>query len=1635
MAIPVFDSSGAVAVGTSGNLSVNFPGTISAGDFLLLTFYQRDDATVATPTDFTLIGTATGSGSQRTYAWFKVADGTETGSVTIATTGGNVQMGIMHRYTGGNTIEGIGTLDNHDKTVSHPSITTTGTDRLAIAVTSINDNEEASIESFTGETGGDFTLDDDEFTTTGSDGHLSVQSAGMASSGTISGGSWTIDTPNDESWGTVGFALFFVTPAIPKVKAFRFYDDDGSPSESASTALAAQDTDITVDAAEADDVVHLRLRVDETNAGNGKTTDDWQLQSKLNAGSWQDVNGGSTNVRSADILGATPVLVDHTKQINTTKTATITLTKPSPVNTGDLLLLLVGTESTSPNQWTDNLTGWNVHLATQVNTESHAIFWRIADETEDTTIDVVAASSNGLMGYYLVISGVDTSDPFSGGFVDTDPTDASVHTFNEVTTDRGNCLGFYYANYGDDGTTFTVALDWIEKDEGTGAISGDIISSCFGTQSLTTAGASGDAVVTASVSVGAGGTLFAVQPDFTSGSALTDGAATTNRASAANWTLKDSTTLVRTAGSGDFDVTIPGGTPSEGDIVIVGVWSDNNLNGTTEGVTETGYTDIYLAAGSAPGFHLAYKIMGATPDTVVQVTPESAKDSPVIVQVWSGVDTANPIDATRTTDSGIDDGMPDAPSYTTITDDALVFAVGGLANIAEASVTVPSGYSNLSAQETSDGAPSDCTGMIASKQLATAGAENPAVFGGSGDDSWESVTFALRPDPGTGIGNPGSGSFVAGEQESKNGLIEDRQLTASNFTEHVFAIRLISANLVNTDTLDFRLRLNGADFTNDVVPGITIGATGGGSATIAATHTAAASLSLVLDAKRTLAASHAAAATLTQPATFRRTLAASASHVASLTQPKTIRQTLAATHSAAATLTQPKTIRRTLAAAHSAAATLSLELDLDLTLAAAHVSAPTLSTITARLESILATHTAAATLTPSLMRFQTISASHTAAASLAQPATFRRTIAASHTAAASLTAFERGFITLAASALHTATLTQPKTIRRTLAASHAAAATLAAIAGEDEQSVLATATHAASLTLIASFKRTLAASHAAAATLSQPATFRRSITAAHAAAATLSLLLDLKRTLAASHAGAATLSQPATFRRTLAASHSAAASLTAFERGFITIPATHAAAATLSTIAARLKSLNAAHTAAASLSDITARKISITASHSAAATLTAPATFRRTLAASHTAAATLTPLEKTVQSILATATHAASLSTIAARLISIIAAHSAAATLTAPPTFRRTLAASHTAAASLSAFEEGKVSILASHAAAATLTTIASFKRTLAAAHSSSASLTAFERDKITLAAAHTGAASLSTITARLITISASATHAATLSAVGGIAQDVLASATHAASLSTITSRLKALTAAHAAAASLTAPATFRRTLAAAHSASASLTAFERGFVTLSASHAAAATLTTDLTIRQSVLASHSATASLVFVVTRKRTLVATATHAPVLSRLGDFKRTLAASHAAAAALTAISGKEAILSANSLHAPTLLAIAKRVRTLAASASHAATLTLILSARRTLAASASHAASLTTEVTLRQSLLASAAHIATLVPIIRLGGGIFDLLGSRELTTELKGNRTGALFTELKGQREATTNLIGSVGND
>jgi hypothetical protein len=82
-------------------------------------------------------------------------------------------------------------------------------------------------------------------------------------------------------------------------------------------------------------------------------------------------------------------------------------------------------------------------------------------------------------------------------------------------------------------------------------------------------------------------------------------------------------------------------------------------------------------------------------------------------------------------------------------------------------------------------------------------------------------------DPTTNRGTngitDGTGSFSAGEI-SEDGLIDDMQLTASDFTEILYSLTLVSADLAYGDEVEFRVLINGATMSYLETPSLIIAA-------------------------------------------------------------------------------------------------------------------------------------------------------------------------------------------------------------------------------------------------------------------------------------------------------------------------------------------------------------------------------------------------------------------------------------------------------------------------------------------------------------------------------------------------------------------------------------------------------------------------------------------------------------------------------------------------------------------------------------------------------------------------------------------------------------------------------------------
>ena len=212
--IPVFEEAGAGNSSAPGagaqTLDIAYPSTVNANDILILHEYARNGSAAITlsslPGSFAEINNYVlgVDNPPRSFAsrlsWLR-ASGSETGTVTIGATFGKtpaVLAGRMYRFSGviatGTPYEnanrtGVG---SRASTISQGSITTVGSDRLCAHFLAIVD-ENISTSDFTGETGGNFAEALAEYgASPGEDVTLQMQTATMASAGTISGGSFSV---------------------------------------------------------------------------------------------------------------------------------------------------------------------------------------------------------------------------------------------------------------------------------------------------------------------------------------------------------------------------------------------------------------------------------------------------------------------------------------------------------------------------------------------------------------------------------------------------------------------------------------------------------------------------------------------------------------------------------------------------------------------------------------------------------------------------------------------------------------------------------------------------------------------------------------------------------------------------------------------------------------------------------------------------------------------------------------------------------------------------------------------------------------------------------------------------------------------------------------------------------------------------------------------------------------------------------------------------------------------------------------------------------------------------------------------------------------------------------------------------
>ena len=168
---------------------------------------------------------------------------------------------------------------------------------------------------------------------------------------------------------------------------------------------------------------------------------------------------------------APPTVAGYTS--NSGAAGNLRLTKPDGVNPGDLLVMILASDSTAGSGGTPwgPVTGWTTDDDIgDTSSDCHvSLIWRVATGAEGASQVVAfnnAATSNNVAGYYLRIVGSDQTTPWhqEGTEVIQGTNSASV-TATAVTTTVADCLGLcVVVGDGADATSFTATgTNWADS--------------------------------------------------------------------------------------------------------------------------------------------------------------------------------------------------------------------------------------------------------------------------------------------------------------------------------------------------------------------------------------------------------------------------------------------------------------------------------------------------------------------------------------------------------------------------------------------------------------------------------------------------------------------------------------------------------------------------------------------------------------------------------------------------------------------------------------------------------------------------------------------------------------------------------------------------------------------------------------------------------------------------------------------------------------------------------------------------------------------------------------------------------------------------------------------------------------------
>lgn len=192
--MPAFVDAGAGAFGSVSPFNIPFPSGITAGQFLVVQVYNVDSTApaVTTPAGWTSAGAFPGGAVVcKQWLFWRVADGSETGNLSVSFTSDTTCAGRMYRFSNGSGVEAAAGAMNTSGATTMPAVdvTTLGPNRLAAQLNGATVN--STIGDMSGESGADYTEAVAEYTTA-APVLLQLQTAQVAAASAITGGSSTL---------------------------------------------------------------------------------------------------------------------------------------------------------------------------------------------------------------------------------------------------------------------------------------------------------------------------------------------------------------------------------------------------------------------------------------------------------------------------------------------------------------------------------------------------------------------------------------------------------------------------------------------------------------------------------------------------------------------------------------------------------------------------------------------------------------------------------------------------------------------------------------------------------------------------------------------------------------------------------------------------------------------------------------------------------------------------------------------------------------------------------------------------------------------------------------------------------------------------------------------------------------------------------------------------------------------------------------------------------------------------------------------------------------------------------------------------------------------------------------------------